>query len=108
MDASSLSVDFRGGSLESAASQAKKLYDQHGCFLAKNLFGAEQLNPIRTFAEALVDAIYADAGLSRPAGQSFQESIVHLAKVDRKLVGRLYDAGPRMLAVHQLAGKSVV
>ena len=103
MDASSLSVDFSGGSLEVAASQAKQLYDQYGGFLAKNLFAAEQLNPIKTFAEALVDAIYADAGLSRPAGRSFQKSIVDLAKIDRKLVGRLYDAGPRMLAVHQLA-----
>src|SRR6266508_451321 len=103
MDASSLTVDFGNGALEPAARQAKKLYDEHGCFLARNLFPGDQLSPIKAFAEALVDAIYADAGLTRPPGRPFQESIVDLAKIDRKLVSRLYDAGPRMLAVHELA-----
>lgn len=103
MDETSLTVDFGGGALEPATQQAKKLYDQHGCFLARNLFTIDQLSPITAFAEALVDAIYADAGLKRPPGQAFQESIVDLAKINRKLVGRLYDAGPRMLAVHELA-----
>lgn len=103
MDASTLSVDFGGGALETAASQAKRIYDQHGCLLAKNLFSAAQLGPINSFMEALVDTIYADAGLTRPKGQSAQESIVDLAKINRKLAGRLYDAGPRFLPVHQLA-----
>jgi ectoine hydroxylase-related dioxygenase (phytanoyl-CoA dioxygenase family) len=103
MDACSLSVDFAGGSFEAETRRAKQLYDRHGCVLAKNLFTPDQLTPIATFTEALVDTIYAGRGLTRPPGLSFQESMVDLAKIDRGLVGRLYDAGPRMLPVHQLA-----
>ena len=41
MDATSLVVDFGDGSFDVAAGLAKRLYDQHGCFLAKNLFAAD-------------------------------------------------------------------
>jgi ectoine hydroxylase-related dioxygenase (phytanoyl-CoA dioxygenase family) len=103
MDATSLVVDFRDSSFVVAARLAKRLYDQHGCFLAKNLFAADQLSPINTFVEALVDTLFSNAGLVRPPGQVFQESIADLAKIDRTLVSCLYDAGPRLLPVHQLA-----
>ena len=103
MDETSLVVDFGDSSFDVAARLARKLYDQHGCFLAKNCFTADQLSPINTFVEALVDALFSKAGLIRPPGQALQESIADLAKIDRTLVGRLYNAGPRLLPVHQLA-----
>jgi hypothetical protein len=103
MDATSLAVDFGDSSFAVAARLAKRLYDQHGCFLAKNLFAAHQLLPINSFVEVLVDTLFTKAGLIRPPGQAFPEGIADLAKIDRTLVGCLYDAGPRLLPVHQLA-----
>jgi len=73
MDATSLVVDFGDSSFDVAARLARRLYDQHGCFLAKNLFAADQLSPINTFVEALVDALFSRAGLIRPPGQALQE-----------------------------------
>jgi ectoine hydroxylase-related dioxygenase (phytanoyl-CoA dioxygenase family) len=105
--AESLHVAFAGRPFDQAVNEASALYDEHGCFVAKGLLSPADIEPTQQHIWSLVDALYERAGLARPGGRngegSFDDGVIELARTHRKLVSHLYDAGRRLLPVHQLS-----
>lgn len=98
-----ITVSFAKGVGRQATQEAKHIYDRYGCFLAKNLFAPEEFDATKTDIGALVDALYDQIGKPRPSRARFDDGVIDLAGYDRKLVGRIFDAGRRLLPVHQMS-----
>lgn len=99
-----LTVQFADRPFQQAVEEAKQLYKTNGCFLAKGLFKPEEFDSTKRDISALVDALFAQIGKPRPKqGGKFDDGVVELAKHDRRLVGRIFDAGRRLLPVHEMS-----
>jgi hypothetical protein len=101
-----LHVQF-AGRFKEALAEAHEIYREHGCFLARSLFDPAEFAGTQENVRALVDAIFHQLGRTRSPeadGRSrFDDGVCELARIDRRLVGQLFDAGRRLLPVHQLS-----
>jgi ectoine hydroxylase-related dioxygenase (phytanoyl-CoA dioxygenase family) len=103
MTSESLHVNFANRPLKDAMVDAKQLYERNGCFLAKGLFDPAEFDSTKQDISALIDALFAESGQERPRGPGFDSGMMELAKIDRGYVGRVFDAGRRLLPVHEMS-----
>jgi hypothetical protein len=99
----SIEVDFKSQPLDKAIQQAKGHYERDGAFLAKGLLTDADLRPMHDDISKLVQILFENLGKTRKSsGGQFDDGVVELAKFDRSQIGKLFDAGKRMLPMHQL------
>jgi hypothetical protein len=104
MTPDTLAISFSDGLNDANIAEAKAAYDKHGCFIAQGLFKPEEFEPTKRDISSLVDALFAQIGRERPSqGGQFDDGVTDLAAIDRRLVGRIFDAGRRLLPVHQMS-----
>jgi len=99
-----LDVSFNDKPFGEAVAEAQALYAQHGCFLARGIFSADELKPIQRDVSELVKATYKNINRPGPSNpKRFDDGVVELARIDRKLISKIFDAGRRILPVHELS-----
>lgn len=103
----SIQVDFAHQKLSDAIHQAKNIYEENGCFLAKGLFKSEDLQPICYDIEKLIKLLYQHKQLELfpelDGNNCFDDGLTWLAAYDRQLVARIFDACRRLLPVHVIS-----
>lgn len=105
-----LSVDYssRDAAARSAADdQAKVVYREHGCFLAKGLLSATQTDPVLEYIRRLIDLRLRSARIvpepESDGQRRFDDGFLQLSRADRSHGGAIFDAGRRLLPLHQLS-----
>jgi Phytanoyl-CoA dioxygenase (PhyH) len=105
-----LAIDYSSSDPEALADsdrQAHFLLDKYGCFLAKGVFGCEDLVPIRRDIKRLIELRMKRAGLNKAAFESdqgnFDDQFLQLNELDRAHGGVIYNACRRLMPVHQIA-----
>lgn len=104
VDFSDRSPDGRAAALEAACAS----YERHGCFLAKGLFDAQDLAPIRRDIGELIRLRMGKAGLQpQPEADRlsprFDDGFVQMSRADRANGAAIFDACRRLLPLHALS-----
>lgn len=100
MDAESLSIDWSDGA--GALSQARALYDQWGCFIARRFFPRDELAPIRREIQKLIDLAQGRTAPRSPADR-FDDGYAALHESDPQAADAIFGALRRLTSVHQLS-----
>jgi hypothetical protein len=105
LERKTLAVQFAGRPLVEALAEARQLYAEEGCFLARRLFSATDLEATQAAVSNLIDLTYQQLRRTRPHSTPpcFDDGMTELAEIDRSLVGRIFDACRRLLPVHRLS-----
>lgn len=105
-----LRVDFSSSSTDGfriAKEQAKKAFDEYGCFLARKIFTGTDLDPIRHDIQHLIQMRMRYGGLQKQSeplpSLAFDEGFMQLNKMSRAHGGVIYNACRRLIPVQRLS-----
>ena len=104
MNVDELSIEYFPDIAESVA-QAKNIYHQWGCFVAKGLLNAQELFPIQNELTQLIDLLRKQANLPllNESKTRFDNGFLELVEHNSKFSSVIYNACRRLTSVHQLS-----
>lgn len=85
--------------------KAKKFFDEHGFFIAKNLFSTNEIEEIENEIKKIIELRMNHIGMSNEydSNTDFDENFKKLCKKDRTEGSVIYDACQRLTPVHALS-----